>query len=341
MKKKIFLLTLSMFLLCGCGKIPKLENGQDAFITFKNGDKISVDEVYGEIKNDFALQAAVNLMDKKILEKEFKNEVKNAEVYAKNTIDSMKESYGGSKELLQAIQYYAGYSSIEAYQDYIYLNYLQNIATEQYAKESVSEKNVKKYYENSYFGDISINHILITPDVKSNASDEEIKKAEEKAKKQAENIIKELDKAKKDKKDVNKTFTELAKKYSDDESTKNDSGKLGYININSLGSNYDELVKSATKLKNKSYSTSVITTELGYHVIYRVDQKDKKSLKDAESEIREILSKKTLEQDSTILAKALKSYREKYGVEIVDSEIKKQYNEYMEQQLSQVKSEEN
>mgnify|MGYP002863356917 CR=1 FL=1 len=74
---------------------------------------------------------------------------------------------------------------------------------------------------------------------------------------------------------IKETFASLAKEYSDDSATKNDGGALGYINLNNLGTNYDELVNAAVKLKDGKYSTSVITTDLGYHVIYRVDQKDK------------------------------------------------------------------
>ena len=55
MKKKLFLLTLSLFLICGCGKIPKLKNGEEAVVTFKNGDKISADDLYNELKKNYAL----------------------------------------------------------------------------------------------------------------------------------------------------------------------------------------------------------------------------------------------------------------------------------------------
>ena len=46
MKKKIVLAMALTLLLTGCGKVPKLENGKDAVVSFKNGDKISVDDLY-------------------------------------------------------------------------------------------------------------------------------------------------------------------------------------------------------------------------------------------------------------------------------------------------------
>ena len=334
MKKKLFLITLSLFLLCGCGKIPKLKNGEEAVITFKNGDKISANDLYNELKEDYALDATINLMDKKILESEFKSKAEDAKKYAEDTIKSMKESYGSEEELLKAIQTYTSYATIEAYQDFIYLDYLRNTATEEYAKTQVSDKSVEKYFNDTYFGDISINHILITPSVKSGASDDEKKAAEKDAKAKAEEVISKLQKAEKEGKDIKETFASLAKEYSDDSATKKDGGALGYINLNNLGTNYDELVNAAVKLKDGKYSTSVITTDLGYHVIYRVDQKDKGKLKDAEDTIRTILSQNALQTDTTIGAKAMKYYRDKYDAKIIDSEIQKQYSKYMNQALN-------
>lgn len=329
MKKKLFLLTLSLFLVCGCGKIPKLKNGEEAVVTFKNGDKISADDLYKELKDKYALDATINMIDTKILEKEFKKNIDEAKAYAEDTIKSMEKSYNGKDKLLEAIQYYTGFSTIEAYQNYIYLNYLQNKAAEEYAKTLVTDKQIQKYFDDIYFGDISINHILITPSVKSGATTEETKKAEEAAKKKAEEVITKLNEAKKSGKDVKEEFTKLAKEYSDDSSTKKKGGALGYINLNNLNNNYDELVNAANKLKNGEYSTKVITTELGYHVIYKVKQKDKGTLKEASDTIRTILSKDALNNTENINVKAMKYYREEYGVKIIDSNINSQYNKYM------------
>ena len=55
MKKKIFALCAIMLLASGCGKVPKLENGKEAIVTFKDGEKISVDDFYELIKNEYGL----------------------------------------------------------------------------------------------------------------------------------------------------------------------------------------------------------------------------------------------------------------------------------------------
>lgn len=331
MKKKLFLITLSLFLIAGCGKIPKLKNGEEAVVKFKNGDMISVDEVYNTMKKDYALDATLSLIDQRILEKEFKSDIEDAKKYAEDTIDSMKESYGGDEKLLEAIRTYTGFSNIEAYQNFLYINYLQNKATEAYAKKLVSDNSIENYYKNIYFGDVSIDHILIKPNVKSGATAEEKEKAEKEAKDKAKEVIAKLDEAKKNKKDTKEEFAKLAKEYSKDDKTKDNGGKLGYINLNNLGSNYDELINAAIKLKDGEYSAKVITTDLGYHVILKEGQKEKESLKDAKDKIRTILSQSTLSSDAQITAKAMNHYRNEYKVKIIDTDINKEYQAYIKE----------
>ena len=65
------------------------------------------------------------------------------------------------------LQSYYGYSSIEAYQNAYYISALQNLAIVDYGKSLVTEKEMKKYYDESVFGDILVSHILITADTTS------------------------------------------------------------------------------------------------------------------------------------------------------------------------------
>ena len=74
MKKKLLIsMTMVLFLVTGCGKVAKLENGQDAVVTIKNGN-ISVDSLYQSVKDRYALSALMDLIDTQILEKEYKSD---------------------------------------------------------------------------------------------------------------------------------------------------------------------------------------------------------------------------------------------------------------------------
>lgn len=329
MKKKLFLLISAGLLVAGCGEIPKTKNGEDALVTFKDGEKISVDEVYNEMKNKYALQTIIPLIDKYIFETEFKNELENAKDQAKNTTEAYQEMYGGKEKFLETLKQY-GYTDIAQFEEEQYISNLQNLAIKEFAKTLVKDKEIEKYYKNNVYGDVEVKHILITPEVTDKMSKDEITKAEDKAKKQVEDIIAELKKAK----DSKTKFEELAKKQSSDDDTKENGGDLGFINYGTLSSAYDELVDSALKLKNGEFSTKVITTELGYHVIYRVSQKEKAKLEDAKESIIETLAEDLLEEDTTIPGQALQHYRKKHGLEITDDEVQKQYANYVQSTLT-------
>ncbi len=329
MKKKIIVLGLCTVMVCGCGKtIPTLENGGEAVVTFEKGEAISVEDLYNELKNSYALESLINLIDKKIVEDKYKDSLDSANEYADATMKSLEETYGD--DLLSAIQMYTSYSTVEAYRNYVYLSYLQNLVIEDYAKDQIEEKELKNYYEKNIYGDVLVNHILITPKVTDSMADEEKTAAENEAKEKINTIIAKL----KESKNIKETFTELAKEYSEDSSTKEDGGSLGYINNGTLSSSYDEILKNAFELKDGEYSTKVITTELGYHVIYREASKEKASYEDVLDSMKETLADKILSEDTTLSTKAMQAIRKEYGMDIVDSEIQKQYATYIQNALS-------
>ncbi len=328
MKKKVILSILCLSLLCGCGKVPKLQNGEEAVITFakdKESHKISVDDLYKELKDKYGLMHVISMIDNYIYETEFPDNIDKAKENAESYIKTYVESYGSEEELLKALQQYTNYSTIEAYQDSLYTNLMQSYGVTEYAKTLVTDKEIKAYYKDKIEGDLEIYHILITPNVKDDMTDEEKTKEENKAKDTINEIIKKLDKAK----DKKEEFKKLVKEYSEDDSTKEKDGNLGYLNYGDLDSNYDNLIKEAFKLKNGEYSKSVIITELGYHVIYRNDQKEKAPLEDVKDKIVETLAEEKTNTVENIALDSVKYFRKLYNVKIVDSELDRQYGIYM------------
>ena len=70
MKKGLILSAVCLLTLCGCGEIPKLQNGEEAVITFAKDEKehmISAEELYTELKNNYGLEATINLIDTYVL----------------------------------------------------------------------------------------------------------------------------------------------------------------------------------------------------------------------------------------------------------------------------------
>ncbi len=330
MKKKVIVLALIVTLLCsGCGKrIPELSNGDDAVVTLKDGSMISVNDLYTEVKDDYALQALINLVDKKILEDKYKDKIEEANKSADGQMDTLKSYYGDDLE--STITSQTGYGSIEAYRDSIYLSYLKQEAITDYAKSQIKDKEIKKYYEDEVVSDIKISHILITPNVTDDMTDEEKANAETEAKEKASAIIDELNKT--DKAEIPDKFAQLASEQSMDESSKENGGSLGFVNKSSLSSQYAKVSEAAYKLKDGEYSKSVVQSEIGYHVIYRVETKEKASLEEVKEEVLDALSEEYISNNLIVYIDGLTAVRDEYETEIIDSELDKQYKNYVKNQ---------
>lgn len=327
MKKRLVLL-LCLLLLSGCGKVPQLKNGEESVVSFeKDGKKynITANDLYNDLKSNYGLKSTIKMIDKYIFETEFTSFLKEAKDQADSQVKAYANMFGGEKEFEQMLQSNYNYASLDAYKEDVYASVLQTHAMEEYAKTLITDKDVEKYYNEKVEGDVELYHILVTPKVTDKMKDEEKKQAENSAKKILTDALKKLNEA------DNKleTFKTLAKEYSIDESTKDKGGLLGYLNYGDLNSNYDELLNTAFKLKNNEYSKDVITSELGYHIIYRSNQKEKDALKDIKEEIISTLAEEKIASNKDIDLESIKHYRKLYNMNINDDELNRQYGIYL------------
>lgn len=324
MKKKLIICALTCVLLTGCGsKIPKLSNGDEAIIEFGNGDKISANEIWDEVKVSYGLQTILKNMDLKIYEEEYKDKKEDVEAYIKSLEASLMANYmdedGNFDEnaLNQALAY-SGYSGMDQYLEEQTVAYYENEAATDYAKNQITDKEIKTYYDDEVVGDIDALHILVKPASSSSADTDE-------AKKKAEDIIKAIQKDVKSGTKVKEAF----EKYKDNEEVVFE--ELGYFNKGKMEEPFEE---AAYKLKVNAYSKTPVKTSYGYHIILKLDQKEKEALDDVKEDIIETLANELLEEDTTIPTKAAIELREKHGVEFHDSELEKAYQQYLNYQLN-------
>lgn len=335
--KKILLGVCCVLLLTGCGNktIPKLDNGEEAITTLKDNRKISVSDLYSKLKEQYGLESLMNVIDTMILEDKYAGDIDAAKESAKNTMDQLKDSYGDN--LLQAIQQYTNFNTLEEYENSLYLNYLQKKAITDYAKKNIKDSEINKYYKDEIKPDIKVSHILITVDAAADASDDDKTKAEENAKKTAEEVINKLNEAS----DKQQAFKDLAKEYSKDDSTKEDGGNLGYINKNTLGDSYKNMVDSAYNLKDGEYTKSPVKSALGYHIVLRTETKEKASLDEVKDSILDELATKYLTENTEAQIKAMQELRKEYDMDIVDSDLHDQYVKYIQNSLAQIQANKN
>ena len=318
MKKKVLVTILIGLAMCGCGKVSKLKNGEEAVVKFDKLDGISVDSLYDNLKDRYAISILIDMIDKEILFKEYKDKLNDAEDYADEQVKNLKKNYDSDEELLNAIRNYYGYNTLKEFKEYIELNYFRDLATDDYAKKQVTDKEIESYYDTDIVGDIEASHILITVDVKDDATDEEKTKAEEKAKKTAKEVIEKLNNG--------EDFSDLAKKYSKDDSNKDKGGALGKFNKGDMEETFET---AAYALKVDEYTKEPVKTSYGYHIIKKTKEYDKKELKDVKKNIIKTLAEKKVNEDKTISITALKELRKDKGMKIEDDELKSSYNKYM------------
>lgn len=311
----------------GCGKVPKLENGQDAVVTIGD-NKISVDTLYSEMKDKYALSVLLDLMDTEILNKKYKDtdEIKKD---VESQIETMVKQYGKGSEATLLQQTYSawGIDTMDKLRDYLKLQYKRNLAVEDYAKSIITDEEIQKFYDETIFGDISARHILIAPDVKSDATDAEKTAANEEALKKANEVISKLKNG--------EDFSKLAKEYSTDESTKDNGGKLADF---AHGDMKEEFEKAAKELEVGKYTTTPVKTTYGYHIIYKDGQKDKPELKTVKDDIIEEIGKDKLNNDSSLQITGLEELRKEYKVSIEDTTLKDQYETYLKNAKKQASS---
>lgn len=326
-KKLILILaTLALTLtITGCKKEAKLDNPDKTAVAIGK-DEISATTYYNEIKTA-NIAELIDMIDHKILDKMYKTDDKENE-YVKNQIENMKKNYASSGvDFNNIIRQYFGVESEDELEDMLRLEYKRNSAVNDYISDNLTDKEIKNYYENNIVGDIKASHILISVDVNDDATSEEKEEAEKIALEEAKQIIDKLDKG--------KDFAELAKKYSDDKATAENGGDLDYFDPNEM---VDEFANAVKELENGKYTKEPVKTKYGYHIILKVDQKEKEDLDDVKDKIKESLTSKKLNESNTIYYETLVKFREAQKVTWNDSKLEKAYNEYMDKLIQNATS---
>lgn len=290
-------------------RIATLKDGTQP-IANVNGETITADDLYTNMKEYYSVNILLNEIDNMILTEKYPEndemlkEVQNTAEYYYNIY---KQNYGYTKE--DFLSNY-GFASEEDFIKSLKLDYRRNKYYEEYAESLVAEKEIDKYYENEVFGDVDSKHILVKID-----KDSENGLSDEEAKKLAKEIISKLNEG--------KTWDEVVKEYGD----KIVHEELGYNAFNaSLESSYLEECK---KLEVGKYSKDPVLTSYGYHIVYKIAQKDKPSLDDVKDDVIDVLATEIKNDDTDLYYKSLISMREEAELEFTDTKLGDEYKTYI------------
>lgn len=318
----IIIAILLIILIFVATKNTKTKNGDDIVVSV-DGKTITANDLYSELKEQNGRNVAINMIDEYILNKEYKT-TDDMEASAEATIENYKSTYGDN---YQAFLEYNGISDDKELKELLISNSKLTLVTEDYIKDNLTESEMKEYYEDNIYGDISAKHILISFDYDDDATDEEKQAAEEEAKTKAEDIIKRIKNG--------EDFSTLAKEYSDDKGSKENGGDLGYFNT---GDMVEEFEEAAYALDVNEYTTEPVKTTYGYHIIMKTGEKEKPSYNKSKDIIIEKLVEKKKSEDATISIKAMIAIRKKYNMQIKDKTVKSDYDSYVEESTNTTSS---
>ena len=289
-------------------RIATLEDGTQPVVTIE-GKTFTADFLYEQMKDKFSISLLLDSIDHEILSKKYEenDEMKEEVQQTADEYISYYTQYGYTEETFLEQN---GFASKEEFIDYLKIDYRRKLYYEDYLKSQVTDKDIEKYYNDEVFGDINTQHMLV--EVNEDMSDED-------AKAKAEEIIKKLNDG--------ATWEEVKEEYKDDVTFED----LKYVAFNA---NYEsEFIDALVKLKENSYTKEPVKTTYGYHIIYRLDQKEKASLEDLKDSIIEQLTDKMDEEDPNLYNKTMIKMREDAKIDFKDTVMKEKYEIYCDNLL--------
>ena len=320
-KTKYLLIILCLVLITGCKKTPKLADGSEV-VAELNGKQISAEELYSSLKEQYGTSGLITLVDNYITEKEITDEIsKEAKETAQNSYDSFYTQYKSSWESFLSQN---GFKSNAEVLDYLEKNYRQNLILKKYLKTTITDEEIKDYYDKNIYGEITARHILISPDVTDESTADEKTAAEEAALNKAKELIETL----KNSTDLENDFINLAKENSKDTGTASEGGLLeNFTNESGL---VEEFWKASLELENGKFTLEPVKTTYGYHIIYKKSQNEKPNLDTVKDKVINAIVDEDLKAENATYT-YWAALREKYGLKISDTTINDNYNATLSQ----------
>ena len=189
-------------------------------------------------------------------------------------------------------------------------------------QKNIYDNTMEKYYDENIYGEITVRHILITPEVEDDMTDDEKTEAKNKALEEAKSLLEQI----KNSDNKEEKITELAKEKSDDTGTASEGGLL--VNITNESGLVEEFWEASLNLGVGELTAEPVETEFGYHIIYKVSQNEKPALDTVRDRVLDNLTSEML-SDTNASQVYWAGLREKYNMVIYDDVIKEAYDSTM------------
>ena len=312
----ICILLIVNMVLITIGNRTKLSEGEEIVAEY-DGNTITAEDLYESLKETSGLNSVVNELDEYILN-DGEYDLETIEQEVQDYIDSTRSAYEENGSDFDAALVNAGYEDEEAFKEMLITNEKQTAVVLSYVKENLTDEEILEYYEENIFDNYTVKNIIITPDVDSEMTDEEISSAEDAAEAKAKEAISKLN----DGEDWASVFDEYNTDSSVDE---------GLLENFTYGDVDDTFFTAVEELEDDEYTSEPVIDSMGYNIILRVSSSEKASLEDKEEEIKESLANTKLSEDEDLFSSTFVKLREEYGFTIYDTIIKNAYDSIIEE----------
>lgn len=279
-------------------RVVKLENGEEVLVEVNN-HKFTADDFFKELKKQNGNMTLFKMVDIAILKDLYPNKEEDAKRYVEEqkqaVYSSYEQYYEYTKEQVLASN---GFESESDFEEELNIQYYYDLWYDEYVQGTITKKEKNDFYKKSVFGEKSIYLFAVTDENKTDL----------------EGVRKRLEEK--------KTFSEIKADYPDISSYSYDSVK--YTDIDTFTQN---ILNNVASTKVGKMSDIFKDDSLGNVLIYVVDAKEKPELADIEEEMVKTMVSSKQKADETLYYKAFVELREKNGLTIFDTEIKKQYDE--------------
>lgn len=313
MKKALMLTLCGIFVLTGCAKTPKLSDGKE-IVASLNGKDITAEDLYSSMRDQYGTSVLVNLIDDFIISKEITDSAQYEEEAAIQ-VEQYKVTYSSQWE--DFLSYY-GYASEDELKADLIKQAKSTGLVKKYLKEEITEDDLKKYYDENISTELTVKHILIKSTATDSSTAEEKTAAETEAYNKAVELINQLN--------AGADFETLAKENSEDTGSASNGGLI--TGVNKAG--YDtSFYNAAIALADGKYSTVPVKSQYGYHVILTVSRTEAESYDALKDTLYDKVISKKLSDDSNLTYAIWNKIRQKYNLNIVDTDIKTSYEAAM------------
>lgn len=282
-------------------RIAKLANGEEVVVEIK-GYKFTADDLYNEMKSIYGTNDALfNLVDLTILKDKYPDLDEEATKEAEKNRDGIYETYlnyyGYTKdEFLSA----NGFKDEDDFLNYLKGQFYYEHYYTDYIKSTITDKDIEEYYNKHVFGEKSV--YVFTSSKKEDL----------------ETVRKNLK--------ANKSFKKIKEANSNGNSYTFDA--ITFRDIDSLSQTILDKIGVTEKGK---YSKVFEDDIYGNVVVYVLDEKEKEALKDIKDELLDMMVKEKQQSSETLYYKAFINLRDEYEMKIYDADLKKSYEETIEQ----------